>query len=53
MNEFDYYQTKAILPGWFNFLCIGKGDKRALSTLEPRLVVVISAVFHNQSWLSS
>ena len=31
----------------------GKGDKRALSTLEPRLVVVISAVFYNQSWLSS
>ncbi|MBR6029634.1 MAG: hypothetical protein IKP40_11180, partial [Clostridia bacterium] len=30
-----------------------EGDKRALPTLEPRLVVVISAVFHNQSWLGS
>ena len=30
-----------------------EGDKRALPTLEPRLVVVISATFHNQSWLGS
>ena len=43
------------VEGLLAFRCytIGKGDKRALSTLEPRLVVVISAVFHNQSWLSS
>ncbi|MBR6029987.1 MAG: right-handed parallel beta-helix repeat-containing protein [Clostridia bacterium] len=45
-----------VLPGSLSAIeaeAFGKGDKRALSTLEPRLVVVISAVFHNQSWLSS
>ena len=47
---YDRHLEAITLPEHFNY---GKGDKRALSTLEPRLVVVISAVFHNQSWLGS
>ncbi|MBR6028215.1 MAG: hypothetical protein IKP40_03925 [Clostridia bacterium] len=37
----------------FQIRNLGKGDKRALLALEPRLVVAISTVFHIQSWFGS